>query len=40
MILWSAQRYAEARPVLEQYLELDPNGREPTTIQQHARRAK
>jgi tetratricopeptide (TPR) repeat protein len=27
MILWSAQRYAEARPPLEKYLELDPEGR-------------
>ncbi|HEY5922968.1 MAG TPA: tetratricopeptide repeat protein, partial [Kofleriaceae bacterium] len=27
MILWSAGRYPEARPVFEKYLELDPNGR-------------
>ena len=26
MILWSAQRHAEARPVLEKYLELKPDG--------------
>jgi tetratricopeptide (TPR) repeat protein len=32
MILWSAQRYAEARPVLQKYLELDPNGRRAAVI--------
>jgi len=32
MILWSAQRYAEARPVLQKYLELDPDGRKAATI--------
>jgi DNA-binding response OmpR family regulator len=32
MLLWSAQRYQEARPVLEKYLELDPNGKRATLI--------
>jgi len=32
MILWSAQRYAEARPALEKYLELDPDGRKASLI--------
>jgi DNA-binding response OmpR family regulator len=32
MILWSAQRHAEARPVFEKYLELDPNGRRAAMI--------
>jgi tetratricopeptide (TPR) repeat protein len=32
MILWSAQRYDEARPVLEKCLELDPDGRRAETI--------
>jgi len=26
IMLWSAQRFDEARPALEKYLELDPNG--------------
>ena len=32
MILWSAQRYGEARPALEKYLELDPEGRKAPMI--------
>jgi hypothetical protein len=32
MILWSAQRYPEARAVLEQYLEMDPTGKRAETI--------
>lgn len=32
MLLWSAQRYNEARPVLEHYLELDPTGKKADTI--------
>lgn len=32
MLLWSAQRYNEARPVLEHYLELDPTGKKSDTI--------
>ena len=32
MILWSAQRYDEARPALEKYLELDPDGRKASLI--------
>jgi DNA-binding response OmpR family regulator len=32
MLLWSAQRYNEARPVLEHYLELDPMGKKADTI--------
>jgi tetratricopeptide (TPR) repeat protein len=32
MLLWSAQRYAEARPVLEKYLELEPDGRKAPLI--------
>ena len=32
MILWSAQRFAEARPALEKYLELDPEGRKAPMI--------
>lgn len=32
MLLWSAQRYGEARPVLEHYLELDPTGKKADTI--------
>ncbi len=27
MILWSAQRYSDARPALQKYLELDPDGK-------------
>jgi DNA-binding response OmpR family regulator len=32
MILWSAQRYADARAPLEKYLELEPNGRSAARI--------
>jgi hypothetical protein len=32
MMLWSAQRYSQARPVLEKYLELDPTGKKADTI--------
>jgi len=32
MMLWSAQRYSDARPVLEKYLELDPTGKKADTI--------
>lgn len=32
MLLWSAERYNEARPVLEHYLELDPTGKKAETI--------
>lgn len=32
MLLWSAQRYNEARPVLKHYLELDPSGKKADTI--------
>jgi DNA-binding response OmpR family regulator len=32
MLLWSAQRYAEARPVLQKYLELEPDGRKAPMI--------
>ena len=31
-MLWSAQRYTDARPVLEHYLELDPTGKKADTI--------
>ena len=32
MALWSARRYQEARPALEKYLELDPDGRKAELI--------
>jgi tetratricopeptide (TPR) repeat protein len=32
MILWSAQRYGDARPALEKYLALDPQGRSAAKI--------
>jgi DNA-binding response OmpR family regulator len=32
MILWSAQRYGDARPALEKYLELEPQGRSAAKI--------
>ncbi|HEY5951724.1 MAG TPA: DUF4388 domain-containing protein [Kofleriaceae bacterium] len=32
MILWSAQRYSDARPALEKYLELEPQGRSAAKI--------
>jgi regulator of sirC expression with transglutaminase-like and TPR domain len=32
MILWSAQRYSDARPALEMYLQLAPDGRKADTI--------
>jgi hypothetical protein len=32
MILWSAQRYQEARPALQKYLELEPDGRKAPLI--------
>ncbi len=32
MTLWSARRYQEARPALEKYLELDPDGRKAELI--------
>jgi DNA-binding response OmpR family regulator len=32
MILWSAQRFSEARPALEMYLQLAPDGRKADTI--------
>ncbi len=34
MILWSARRIDEARPALEKYLELDPNGRDAASVRQ------
>jgi tetratricopeptide (TPR) repeat protein len=34
MILWSARRHDEARPALEKYLELDPNGRDAPSVRQ------
>ena len=32
MILWSAQRYADARAPLEKYLEIEPQGRSAAKI--------
>ena len=34
MILWAARRTDEARPAFQKYLELDPNGRDATSIRQ------
>ena len=34
MILWAARRTDEARPAFQKYLELDPTGREATSIRQ------
>jgi tetratricopeptide (TPR) repeat protein len=34
MILWSARRHDEARPALEKYLELDPNGKDAAAVRQ------
>ena len=34
MILWAARRTDEARPAFEKYLELDPHGRDVTSIRQ------
>jgi regulator of sirC expression with transglutaminase-like and TPR domain len=32
LILWSAQRYGDARPALEMYLQLTPDGPKAETI--------
>ena len=34
MILWSARRHDEAKPALEKYLELDPNGKDAAAVRQ------